>query len=132
MGCFMVRKSHLAILALSFFFFLAGALNAYARCFENWPTSGSQYEIRNGSDAESHSHGDSLHCLEDLTAYATKQASNLAEQKSSIVRAANGTGISYSKSTDPALASSIFLPLSASLFPYRAISLYQLKVVYRI
>jgi hypothetical protein len=129
----MVRKSHHAILAFAFFFFLTGALTAYARCLENSGSRLHHSEIETVESHESVSHTESLHCPDALKAYATRQRTNVHPQKPSMVKELSNYPAARSlKPADHPFPPRISIGPSSSLWPYRLIPLYKFNDVYRI
>ena len=127
----MFRKSRCVLTAV-LFFFLTGTLTAYGRCLEDSRSSWNQWsEIENGENERSRSDTESLHCPDDLRAYATGKLTNLNKQQSKVKQEANHLATSCTKLADP-FTSRISLVSSLSLSPYRLVPVYQLKVVYRI
>jgi len=118
-------KIRLAIFGLLFFFLQAGVVAAYARCLG----SGKYF----GSEAESPFVTQYLECHEDLRVYTIAQAQNSSSKDYRIKGAPSWQRVSYPSVTDNTYLSwrtPLFSLLS--LFPYRSISIYQFKAVYRI
>ncbi len=125
----MLGNSRLAIFAFTFLFFLAGAWSAYARCFDDWREFHSQTQLINADKEESHSDAESLHCPENVKAYATGQASDFTKSASLSGEAANNAPLNCLKpETHPHLSPGH----SLSPFPYRSVPIYKLNAVYRI
>jgi hypothetical protein len=126
----MYRRPRLVILSVAILVFLAGAVSAYARCVEPQGPLAEQSNLRNRLDEGSHSHGQSVHCPEDLKAYAIGQAANLKKPESNPKQELVDAARSCLKSPHytPVTLRSLF----PSLSPYRVVPLYHLTLVYRI
>lgn len=116
----MFRRSRLMILTFAYVFLLAGALGAYARCFDG-PRSFSE-RSENGSwhIEESYLDAELLHCPEDLNVYASGKSN---KQYSPTM---------LSKVADQRFTYRIAGVASLLLSPHQRVPLYQLEVVYRI
>jgi len=123
----MFRKSRSAILIVAFFFFLTGTLTAYVRCLENVGSLSDRPEAGNAEDEKPYSDTASLHCPDDLKAYATGQLTRQNYKDET-----NYIAVSRSRPAEPPFISGISAGRSPSFFPYRLVPLYQCNVVYRI
>ena len=125
----MFRKSRFAVLGITLFFFLMGALSAYARCLEISGNFSHHSETGNAVTDESVFDGESLHCPDEAKIYAVGKRTNLDNGKSFKVKVITDDAVAQSS-----IATSFRLAIR--LFPsslrYRLIPVYQLKVVYRI
>ena len=125
----MFRKSRFAVLGITLFFFLMGALSAYARCLEISGNFSHHSETGNAVTDESVFDGESLHCPDEAKIYAVGKRTNLDNGKSFKVKVITDDAVAQSSI---ATSSRLAVRLSPSSLRYRLIPLYQLKVVYRI